>query len=149
MYSSALEILNLNDDGFHLLVEVVIFGKVFKAVVDTGASRTVLDQTSIREHIAIEDLLVSDKLSTGLGTNSMESHTLIVPSFQIGHLLITDFEMAVLDLGMINNAYESLEIEPIIGVIGGDILMEYRATINYSTKNMTLRKPVQRRKKKK
>ncbi|MCW3119561.1 MAG: hypothetical protein JWM28_3643, partial [Chitinophagaceae bacterium] len=45
-----LEILNLHEDGFHLLVEVVVYGKPFKAVVDTGASKTVFDKTILLEH---------------------------------------------------------------------------------------------------
>ena len=62
-----LELLNLHDDGFHLLVEVVVFGQPFKAVLDTGASKTVFDKTSIEMHITDGELLISDKLSTVLG----------------------------------------------------------------------------------
>jgi predicted aspartyl protease len=133
MHSISLEILNLHNDGFHLLVEVFVFEKPFKAVLDTGASRTVFDKTTIEQYIEHEALLASDKLSTGLGTNSMESYTLTIPEFTIGDLIIMDFETAVLDLSMINNAYESLEAGPIIGVVGGDILMKYKAVISYSS----------------
>jgi hypothetical protein len=126
-----LEILNLHDDGFHLLVEVVVFNKAFKAVVDTGASRTVLDKTTVEEYIDKETLLLSDKLSTGLGTNTMESYILTIPHFEIGNLNIPGFETAVLDLSSINQAYGQVYDEPIIGVVGGDILMRYGAVIDY------------------
>lgn len=140
MYTTSLEILNLHNDGFHLLVEVFVFGQLFKAVVDTGASRTVFDKTIIENYITEDALLTSDKLSTGLGTNSMESHTLSVSEFAIGNFKITDFEVAVLDLSMINTAYESLEVGPILGVIGGDILMEYKAVIDYAKAKISFRK---------
>jgi predicted aspartyl protease len=133
MHTISLEVLNLHSDGFHLLVEVFVFNKPFKAVLDTGASRTVFDKTTVEQYIEEEALLASDKLSTGLGTNSMESHTLTIPEFKIGDLVITNFETAVLDLSMINTAYESLEVGPIIGVIGGDILMKHKAVISYSS----------------
>ncbi|MBC8053694.1 MAG: clan AA aspartic protease [Sphingobacteriaceae bacterium] len=136
MYSVNLETLNL-DDGFHLLVEVLVFGQLFKAVVDTGASRTVLDKNTVENYIDKDTLLASDKLSTGLGTNSMESYTLTIPRLIIGDLEIADFETAVLDLSMINIAYQSIEVGPIIGVIGGDILMKYQATISYSSQQLT------------
>ena len=126
-----LEILNLHDDGFHLLVEVVVFNKAFKAVVDTGASRTVLDKNTVEEYIDNETLLLSDKLSTGLGTNTMESYILTIPQFILGELSIPDFETAVLDLSSINHAYGQVYDEPIIGVVGGDILMRYGAVIDY------------------
>jgi len=137
MLKAPLEILNLHDDGFHLLVEVIVFNTVFKAVVDTGASRTVFDKTTVETYIDQATLQASDKLSTGLGTNSMESHTLIIPELVIAELIIVNFEIAVLDLSMINTAYESLNIGPIIGVIGGDILMKYKATVSYSLKRLS------------
>lgn len=136
MSTADLEILNLHDDGFHLLVEVIIFNQAFKAVVDTGASRTVLDKTTVEDFVDKDTLLISDRLSTGLGTNSMESHTLTIPQLIIGDLQISDFETAILDLSMINTAYQTLEVGPIIGVIGGDILMKYKATISYASQKI-------------
>ncbi len=133
-----LELLNLHDDGFHLLVEVVVFGQTFKAVLDTGASKTVFDKTSIEQHINEGDLLVSDKLSTGLGTNSMESHTVILPLIKIGKFKIKNLEAAVLDLSTINHAYTSLNLQPVIGVIGGDILQSCKAIINYGKLHLKL-----------
>lgn len=132
-----IEILNLNDDGFHPLVEVVLFNQTFKAVIDTGASRTVLDKTTIENHVDGTTLLVSDKLSTGLGTNSMESYTLSLGRIQIGDLVISDIEVAILDLSTINTAYETLSVTPVIGVIGGDILVQYNAVINYPLKKIS------------
>jgi predicted aspartyl protease len=137
IYSADLEILNLHDDGFHLLVEVIVFEQPFKAVVDTGASRTVFDKTTVEQFIDSDALLLSDKLSTGLGTNSMESHTLLIPQLVLGNLTVKDFECAVLDLSMINKAYESLQTGPIIGVIGGDIMMKYKASLSYREARLT------------
>lgn len=133
-----LQLINLQNDGFHLLVEVVIFGHPFNVVLDTGASKTVLDKTSIEKYIATDDLLSSDKLSTGLGTNSMESFILYLPSFNIGKLKIENFEAAVLDLSSISAAYESLQLPPVIGVIGGDILQKHKAVIDYNKLELKL-----------
>ena len=126
-----LELINLHNDGFHLLVDVVIFGKKFNAVLDTGASKTVLDKTTIEKYISTEELLQSEKLSTGLGTNSMESYTFVLPSLKIGKLKLKQFEAAVLDLSTISTAYETLNLPPVIGVLGGDILHRHGAVINY------------------
>ncbi|MBC7912579.1 MAG: clan AA aspartic protease [Pyrinomonadaceae bacterium] len=127
-----LELINLQNDGFHILVEVVVFGNPFNVVLDTGASKTVFDKTTVEKYIASADLLISDKLSTGLGTTSMESFTVQLPELRIGKLKIKNFEAAVLDLSSICLAYENLELPPVIGVLGGDILQEYKAIINYS-----------------
>lgn len=134
-----LQLINLQNDGFHLLVEVVVFGRAFNAVLDTGASKTVLDKATVENHISTGDLLNSDKLSTGLGTNSMESFILNLPLFQIGRLKLRHFEAAVLDLSSISVAYENLQLPPVIGVLGGDILQQCNAVIDYGNLQLTLR----------
>lgn len=126
-----LELLDLQDNGFHLLVEVFVFGQKFYAVLDTGASKTVFDKTIVENYVQTGDLLISDKLSTGLGTNTMESHTFHLPLLKIGKLKLKNFEVAVLDLSAISYAYQSLNLPPVIGVLGGDILQGHNAVINY------------------
>lgn len=136
-----LILLNLQNDGFHLLVEVTVFAKPFRVVLDTGASKTVFDKSSVENHIDPELIKLSDQLSTGLGTNTMESYTLTIPDFKIGGLHLRNYEAAVLDLSTINIAYQQLDMEPVLGVIGGDLLYEYGAMINYSTRILTLNLP--------
>jgi hypothetical protein len=138
MIEIPLQILNLHDDGFHLLVEVVVFGQPHKAVLDTGASKTVFDKTILLELIREEDLLSTDKLSTGLGTTSMESFVITIPDFRIGSFHIPELEGAVLDLSNINEAYGKMELQRVIGVIGGDILMNHQAVIDYGNSTLKL-----------
>jgi len=133
-----LELINLNNDGFHLLVEVVVFGQSFHAVLDTGASKTVFDKETVEKHMMDGVLIASDKLSTGLGTNTMESHTIILPILKIGKLKLKNFEAAVLDLSTINQAYSTLNLPPVIGVLGGDILYSHKAIINYKKLRLKL-----------
>ncbi len=133
-----LELINLNDDGFHLLVEVVVFGQSFHAVLDTGASKTAFDKATVEKHKMDGILMASDKLSTGLGTNTMESHTIIIPLLKIGKLKLKNFEAAVLDLSTINQAYSALDLPAIIGVLGGDILYSHKALINYKKLRLKL-----------
>jgi Retroviral aspartyl protease. len=136
-----LTLLNLQDDGFHLLLEVIVFGKPFKAVLDTGASKTVFDKGTIEAHLH-EDMVLehTDMVSTGLGTTSMQSFILRIPDLQVGGLHLTRYDVAVLDLSTINYAYQQLDIEPVIGVLGGDILARHGGVINYRTRTLALRK---------
>jgi len=131
-----LQIMDLHDDGFHPLIDITVFGKIFKLVLDTGASRTAFDHSTIlQENIGIKS---SDRLSTGLGTNSMVSHTAIISDLHLGELLIEPFEVAVLDLSGINIAYRQLNQAEVLGVLGGDILVKYKAVINYGAATLTL-----------
>ncbi len=131
-----LELINLEDDGFHLLAEVIVFGQIFNVVLDTGASKTVFNKIFMENHLAAGDLITSERLSMGLGTTSMESFTIHLPELQIGKLKLKDFEAAVLDLSTVTYAYESLNLPAVIGVLGGDILHRHQAKIDY--KKLTL-----------
>jgi len=135
-----LEIIDLNEDGFHPLIDITIFNKSFKAVLDTGASKTAFDKTLLIE--ANENALINntDRLSTGLGTNTMESFTAIIHDLYIGKFQIAEFEVAVLDLSTINIAYAQLGHPQVLGVIGGDILMKYKAVINYGKQFIKLKR---------
>jgi len=140
MVTVPLTLLNLQDDGFHLLLEVIVFGHSFKAVLDTGASKTVFDKATVETYLHENMVLKhTDMVSTGLGTTSMQSFMLNVPDLQIGGLHLKNYEVAVLDLSTINYAYGQLDIDPVIGVVGGDILTRYGGVIDYRKNTLKLR----------
>lgn len=132
-----LQIIDLNQDGFHPLIEISVFEKPFLLVVDTGASKTAFDQNMLLQADEDTVITISDRLSTGLGTNTMTSSTAIVHDFYIGDFNIKKFEVAVLDLSTINNAYRQLGHPEVLGVLGGDILMKYKAVIDYGKQQIT------------
>lgn len=134
-----LEIIDLNADGFHPLVNIHINGKPFTMVIDTGASKTALDKNLFLSANKKATLNSNEKLSTGLGTNTMRSYTTTVDQFNIGELSIPDFEVAVLDLSAINIAYEQMGHTQVLGVLGGDVLMQYKAVIDYGKKTISFR----------
>jgi len=136
--SISLQIIDLHEDGFHPLINVTVFGKTFILVLDTGASKTAFDQATLLHENTI--ITISDRLSTGLGTNSMASSTTIINDLYIGGLLIDEFEVAVLDLSTINIAYRQLGHPEVLGVLGGDILMKYKAVIDYGRQVLRLKK---------
>lgn len=135
-----LQIIDLQDDGFHPLVEVVIYGKAFLLVLDTGASKTAFDKEVLQNANNYAVFSESDKLSTGLGTTTMASFTATIHDMQIGALHIPEFEVAVLDLSTINYAYSQLNKPMVLGVLGGDILMKYSAIVDYGMQTLTLKK---------
>jgi len=134
-----LQIIDLEGDGFHPLVEVVVFGKPFLVVLDTGASKTAFDKTLLEEANEAVVVMESDKLSTGLGTNNMASFRLKLDDLYIGTMHIPNIEIAVLDLSTINLAYAQLGKPQVLGVLGGDILMRYLAVIDYGENRLILK----------
>ena len=121
--SVPLILINLQDDGFHLLVEIVVFGQKLLAVVDTGASRSVFDKTFIEIHIKGLESTEETHATTLFTTSSTLQAT--IPKLKIGRLMIKDYEVVCLDLEAVNQAYEGLGHPPIIAIIGGDLLLKY------------------------
>lgn len=131
-----LQIIDLHDDGFHPLVNVTINNKPFILVLDTGASRTAFDHDIFLKDGDNSSIIARDRLSTGLGTNSMASSTALISDMQIGDFIVPEFEVAVLDLSSINIAYRQLNHPEVLGVLGGDILIKYKAVIDYGKRRI-------------
>lgn len=134
-----LQLIDLQGDGFHLLVEIVVFGQIFKAVLDTGASKSAFDMEIVSVFTSEDQIIhVPDHHAIGLGTTTMERYYVICPELKLGNLIIENYEAPVFDLSSIKFAYEKLNLPPVIGVLGGDILMEYNAVIDYKKLTLTL-----------
>jgi len=131
-----LKLINLQDDGFHLLVEIVVFGETHFAVLDTGASRSVFDKALIENNIPQEDIeLVStaeENIATTLFSTSSTAQAFL-PKLKIGKLKIKNYHAVGLDLASVNEAYTHMGHPIVAGIIGGDILFKYKARINYKT----------------
>ncbi|RZK42042.1 MAG: hypothetical protein EOO90_09010 [Pedobacter sp.] len=133
-----LILINLQDDGFHLLVEIVVFGEKCFAVLDTGASRSVFDKALMEKHI--KELSVNDE--THATTIFSTSTTLqgVIPKLKIGRLTLNDYFSVGLDLQGVSDTYLMLGHPPVAGIIGGDILTQFNAKIDYRKKVLKLYK---------
>jgi predicted aspartyl protease len=131
--SIKIELLAIEEDGYHIFVQSIINGNIARLLIDTGASRTVFDSERIRAFLDLEDQNFEkiDKLSTGLGTNTMESHSVTIGRFELGETLFEDYLAVVLNIEHVNQSYRLLGYPEIDGVLGGDLLHELKAVIDY------------------
>ena len=134
-----LTVLSIEGDGFHLTVKIKINGEDAILIVDTGASRTVFDETRIVHFLGHDNLEEQDRLSSGLGTTTMASKKVIVNQLLLNTIEINNYEATVLDLQHVNQSYEKLELESIDGILGGDILFDFHAVIDYEKKELVLK----------
>jgi predicted aspartyl protease len=123
--------------GYHLGLEINLNGKKAFLLLDTGASRTVLDKNQI-EHYNSHEIELMDEKSTGLGTNSMDIHTTEIALIEIGSKKIENTTIALIDLSHVNETYEKLGFKRIQGVLGSDLLYRYNAIIDYNKLELTL-----------
>ena len=139
--SIPLTLINLNDDGFHLLVEIVVYKEKHLVVLDTGASRSVFD-IAFTDRFALkplsdDDLAADENFATTLFSTS---NTVLAnfPHLKIGRITVSDYAAVALDLSSVNEAYEQLGHPKVAGILGGDILFKYAARIDYKRLKLTL-----------
>ena len=133
-----LQLLDIEGEGFHIMVKGLIHGKEANFLIDTGASRSVFDPKTISTFI--DDLQFEKKegLTAGVGSSDLESATFKIDAFCIGKVEIHDYEAVALDLENIHEMYGKLGLPHIDGIIGGDLLKRYKAVINYRSKKLRL-----------
>lgn len=132
--SVPLELINLQDNGFHILVEIVVFDKKLFAVVDTGASRSVFDKSLMANHIQQLEICEEQQATTIFSSSSTLAG--IIPNLQIGKLKLTNYEAIALDLQGVSDTYIQLGQPSIAGIIGGDILVQHQCKIDYKRKTL-------------
>ncbi len=131
-----LQLLDIEGEGFHIMVKGLIHGKEAHFLLDTGASRSVFDPKTIASFIEDVEFEKKEGLTAGVGSSDLESATFRIDTFSLGNLEITDYEAVALDLENIHEMYEKLGLPHIDGIVGGDLLKRHKAIINYKSKKL-------------
>ncbi len=133
-----MQLLDIEGEGFHIMVKGMIHGKEANFLIDTGASRSVFDPKTISNFIDDIQFEKKEGLTAGVGSSDLESATFRIDVFSIGKVEICDYEAVALDLENIHEMYGKLGLPHIDGIIGGDLLKRYKSVINYKGKKMRL-----------
>ena len=133
-----IQLLDIEGEGFHIMVNGMIHGKEAHFLIDTGASRSVFDPKTIATFI--DDIAFEKKegLTAGVGSSDLESATFVIDTFSIGGMEIIDYEGVALDLDNIHELYAKLGLPHIDGIVGGDLLRRHKMIINYKNKKLRL-----------
>lgn len=136
-----LHVVHLDSDGYHLFFTATINGSPANLLVDTGASKTVFDINRITKFIRKRKKCFESmpQLSSGLGTNTMQVYYTTIKEFGISDLIIKDFPAILLDMTHVNESYVTIGNDPIDGVLGNDLLMEFKAVIDFDKKLLKLK----------
>ena len=133
-----LQLLDIEGEGFHIMLKGSIHGKGARFLIDTGASRSVFDPNTMANFIENLQFEKKEGMTAGVGSSDLESATFIIDTFSIGALEINDYEAVALDLENIHEMYGKLGLPHIDGIIGGDLLKRHKAVINYRSKKLRL-----------
>jgi hypothetical protein len=133
-----IQLLDIEGEGFHIMVKGTIHGKEASFLIDTGASRSVFDPKTISSFIENIEFEKKEGMTAGVGSSDLESATFRIDVFSLGGMEIFDYESVALDLENIHEMYGKLRLPHIDGILGGDLLKRHKAVINYRNKKLRL-----------
>lgn len=134
-----VEVMNLQEEGFHLFVKAKLGKHKMRLLIDTGASKTLIDRQFILRHEPGLPLHLNEQPTTGVGTNTIQSEFASIEMLKLGKLKLKNYKVAVLDLQHVNETYELIQLPPINGVLGCDVLVEYYAVIKLDKHELVLK----------
>lgn len=131
-----VEIVELEDCSYHMIVKVEIDGVQGDMIIDTGASVTVVDQHIFPDKENDESTV---KMQSGSVTGQINDVRLIkAEHFKIGGRKIRNFRLAGIDLDYVNGMYNKHLKRKIIGLLGCDFCVRYGVIINYRSKELSM-----------
>ena len=131
-----IEIVELENDSIHIFVSCQINNISYELIIDTGASKTVLDLNSFSEIVTSE--IDEDVNSSGIGAEKIDVKIGNIEHFKIGEIIKTNYNLSFVDLSHINNLYSNYTNKVVHGLLGSDFLYTYNGIINYKEKTLTL-----------
>ena len=135
-----LDIQQLGDDGYHPFCEVRVNGRKCRALIDTGASKTVIG-TQLLKKLKLKSFQnPSDNRMTGIQPGDLDVAFAVVDELKFGKLKFAHLVAGLIDLSHVNRQYRSLKVKPFDLILGGDILVKGNALISYKEKVMKLSK---------
>ena len=136
-----IEVYNLDEEGFHLFISVKMGDITTRMLIDTGASRTVVDKVFLQQNFPDLKMEANENPATGAGTNTLQTEIATLSELHIGELQLSNYLVAVLDMKHVNQTYEAIGAPAIHGVIGSDVLVACKAVISLKKKRLRLRQP--------
>ena len=136
-----LSIVELEPDNYHLICRGRVNGQPLRLIIDTGASHSCFDTQFITSIQQDAEMTENDGLSVSIGSDDFASHITTLKQFKLGQFELNDYQVVLLDLIHVYQAFLTLQLPTIQGFIGSDFLRRYGAIIDYQTLTMTIRIP--------
>ncbi|HAH26076.1 MAG TPA: hypothetical protein DCL77_20335 [Prolixibacteraceae bacterium] len=142
MIEIPLQIIELEKDNYHILVEGEFQDKTLSSwIIDTGASKSVMDSNQRAYYEILDSDNEDDYHSAGINQGMMDTSVGKLFFLKFGDLEINNQKVALIDLEHVNEIYGKYTPCRIAGLLGGDILMQYKCRIDYQSKTIRFQFP--------
>jgi predicted aspartyl protease len=122
----------------HLQMQVSLNGVPGNFILDTGAGATVLEEKKKANfHLKA---IKSDKKVTGTGGGAMSMQLSPGNLMKIGQMEIKNSSVYLMSLDHVNDAFLTMKLDEVDGIIGSDVLSSKKGVIDYTNLVLYLRK---------
>jgi len=133
------QIVALESQSYHIIIDGKIDGVDITFIIDTGASRTIIDRcyADILEKLPLG---TEKPMATGLSAEQIPVELYSISQLTLADVLFENTQALTADLNPINEVYSTLTGKKIGGLIGCDFLLNNVKTIDLKRKCLTLLK---------
>lgn len=121
------------EGGSHIFVNLNINSKRCRFLIDTGASKTVIDKGYFEKYFDKKSIKTVKQETSGLHGSVPESHFAVIKKLSIGKLDIINQQVAAIDLSHVNSIYAKTKKPRIHGILGSDLMLEHKMVVDYSS----------------
>lgn len=134
--------IRLSKKSGHIITKAFINGQSGRFIIDTGASATCINQQLAGKlELTVEDMNQQIGTASGSLIPQIAHHN----KLELGEWCDEDSSLLTMDMSFINLALKAEGMRSIHGLLGADFLIKSRAIIDYSGKNIYLKKLLQKK----
>lgn len=131
-YVIPISLVELEAENYHITVTSIFSnGAEGLWIIDTGASKTVFNQSLKELYEPIEMDGYTQIQSAGIGIGHLDTSLGKLIPFMMGAFSVEPLSVALIDLSHLNKLYFHTTQKEICGLIGSDFLLERKAIIDY------------------
>lgn len=132
-----MELVELEDNSYHIIVPAQIGSIEGDFIIDTGASVTVVDRHTPFTYEPLAG--VAEVNSGSVGGQIEEVEMANIPEMRVGGHAVREVHAAVIDLDYVNSLYDKHLRRRVAGLLGCDFLVRFGAVIDYGNRTLTLK----------
>ena len=137
--SIPFKLVELEPESYHMLVDATINGEPVKLILDSGASRSVLDKIYDSGE-RIEG--ISDTVAVGFMSDNVNIELASIPDLLVAEVKFSDFPIALADLSSLRELYKNITGLSVAGLLGCDFLVQNVSSINLGSKKIFIKQEI-------
>jgi len=131
-------VVELEPDSYHIVIDGKIEGVESIFIIDTGASRTIIDKCYV-EKLKKLKIGTENPMATGISSEQIPVELYNIPKLVLEDITFKNIHSLAADLTAVNEIYMNITGKKIAGLIGCDFLLDKVNKIDFKKKLMSVK----------